>query len=241
MASCPCLRPRRLLQAEPFFFAATKIRIGRGRSLPLRPQQVKPFFFAATKIRIGRETTPPQRPQQAKLFFIATTKIRIRRGALWWQGRLQQAKPFSPASILKSGPEIKNRCTQQGINRQNPASIPKSSPEIKNRCTNQPIFSTHPQHIPPARIPARVPSRVDDVSCLGCFAWGRAPQWLDSGSTVAAKRVLMRPEAAFPYVSAAEGAQHPPKKPPRSTPRRHEKTRPDAAFIIRGTRTGTKV
>ena len=65
--------------------------------------------------------------------------------------------------------------------------------------------------------------------------------------------MLMRPEAAFPYVSAAEGAQHPPKKPPRSTPSRseknrrheknprHEKTRPDAAFIIRGTRTGTKV
>ena len=31
------------------------------------------------------------------------------------------------------------------------------------------------------------------------------------------KRMLMRPEAAFPYVSAAEGAQHPPKKPPCST------------------------
>ena len=30
----------------------------------------------------------------------------------------------------------------------------------------------------------------------------------------------MRPEAAFPYVFAAEGAQHPPKKPPHSTPRR---------------------
>ena len=29
-------------------------------------------------------------------------------------------------------------------------------------------------------------------------------------------RVLMRPEAAFPYVFAAEGAQHPPNKPPRS-------------------------
>ena len=27
------------------------------------------------------------------------------------------------------------------------------------------------------------------------------------------KRVLMRPEAAFPYVSAAEGAQHSPNKP----------------------------
>ena len=30
------------------------------------------------------------------------------------------------------------------------------------------------------------------------------------------KRVLMRPEAAFPFVFAAEGAQHPPNKPPRS-------------------------
>ena len=39
------------------------------------------------------------------------------------------------------------------------------------------------------------------------------------------KRVQMRPEAAFPYVFAAEGAQHPPKKPPRSTPCRHEKDR----------------
>ena len=29
--------------------------------------------------------------------------------------------------------------------------------------------------------------------------------------------MLMRPEAAFPYVFAAEGAQHPQKKSPRST------------------------
>ena len=29
--------------------------------------------------------------------------------------------------------------------------------------------------------------------------------------------MLMRPEAAFPYVFAAEGAQHPPKRPPRSS------------------------
>ena len=61
----------------PFFFAAKKIRIGRGRSLPLRNQQ---------------------------------------------------AKPFSPASIPKSGPEIKNRCTHEGINRQNLAAIPKLTP-----------------------------------------------------------------------------------------------------------------
>ena len=45
------------------------------------------------------------------------------------------------------------------------------------------------------------------------FAWGglkQVRQWRR-------KRVLMRPEAAFPYVFAAEGAQHPPNKPPRST------------------------
>ena len=40
--------------------------------------------------------------------------------------------------------------------------------------------------------------------------WTLVRQWRQ-------KRVLVRPEAAFPYVFAAEGAQHPPKKPPRST------------------------
>ena len=39
------------------------------------------------------------------------------------------------AAIPKSGPEIKNRCTQEGLNREKLASIPKSEPEIKNRCT----------------------------------------------------------------------------------------------------------
>ena len=43
------------------------------------------------------------------------------------------------ASIPKFGPEIKNRCTQDGINRQNLASIPKFGPEIKNRCTQEGI------------------------------------------------------------------------------------------------------
>ena len=45
------------------------------------------------------------------------------------------------------------------------------------------------------------------------FVWGglkQVRQWR-------LKRMLMRPEAAFPYVFAAEGAQHPPNKPPRST------------------------
>ena len=46
------------------------------------------------------------------------------------------------ASIPKSGLKIKNRCTQEGINRQNLASIRKFGLEIKNRCTQQAIFST---------------------------------------------------------------------------------------------------
>ena len=41
------------------------------------------------------------------------------------------------ASIRKSGPKTENRCTLEGINRQNPASILKSGPEIKNRCTKE--------------------------------------------------------------------------------------------------------
>ena len=48
----------------------------------------------------------------------------------------------NPASILKSGLEIKNRCTQEGVNGENLASIRKSGPEIKNRCMQQVIFST---------------------------------------------------------------------------------------------------
>ena len=121
------------------------------------------------------------------------------------------------ASIRKSGPEIKNRCTQEGLNREILASILKSGPEIKNRCRKQPIFSTHPQHIPQhisCTSSSKCSSRVEDASCLGCLHGAgttQVRQWRQ-------KRVLMRPEAAFPYVFAAEGAQHPPKKPPRSTP-----------------------
>ena len=41
------------------------------------------------------------------------------------------------ASIRKSGLEIKNRCTQEGVNEENLASIPKFGPEINNRCTQE--------------------------------------------------------------------------------------------------------
>ena len=40
-------------------------------------------------------------------------------------------------SIPKSEPEIKNRCTQEGVNGEKHASIPKFGLEIKNRCTQE--------------------------------------------------------------------------------------------------------
>ena len=48
------------------------------------------------------------------------------------------------ASIPKSGLEIKNQCTKEGVNRQNLASIRKSEPEIKNRCTLEGINRQNP-------------------------------------------------------------------------------------------------
>ena len=65
------------------------------------------------------------------------------------------------ASIPKFGLEIKNRCTQEGVNGEKLALILKSGLEIKNRCMKQHI----PRH----------------ASCLGYFAWARARQWFDSG------------------------------------------------------------
>ena len=52
------------------------------------------------------------------------------------------------ASILKSGPEIKNRCTQEGINGEKHAAIPKFGLEIKNRCTQEGINGEKHASIP---------------------------------------------------------------------------------------------
>ena len=56
------------------------------------------------------------------------------------------------AVILKSRPEIKNRCTQEGLNREKLASIPKSEPEIKNRCTQQSLNGGKQRGSSPARV-----------------------------------------------------------------------------------------
>ena len=51
-------------------------------------------------------------------------------------------------SILKSGLEIKNRCTKEGVNGEKLTSIPKFGPEIKNRCSNQAVSGHSLQRLP---------------------------------------------------------------------------------------------
>ena len=110
------MQPRQL-QAKPFFFAATKIRIGRGRSLPLRNQQAKPFSPAS-----------------------------IRKFGLEIKNRCTKEGENGEklTSILKSGPEIKNRCTQEGLNREKLASIPKFGLEIRNHCSDETVLQAKP-------------------------------------------------------------------------------------------------
>ena len=56
------------------------------------------------------------------------------------------------AAIPKSGPEIKNRCTLEGVSGENPASILKSGLEIKNRCTLEGVSGENPASIPKSEL-----------------------------------------------------------------------------------------
>ena len=89
-------------------------------------------------------------------FSFAATKNRIGRGPRCGDGRCRRAilhrHNDCAAVIRNSGPEIKNHCTLEGINRQKHASIRKSGLEIKNRCTqegvNRHILAVIPKFTP---------------------------------------------------------------------------------------------
>ena len=63
-------------------------------------------------------------------------------------GTIPHCSGDGAASIPKSEPEIKNRCTKEGLNREKLASIPKSGPEIKNHCTKEGVNGEIPAAIP---------------------------------------------------------------------------------------------
>ena len=125
----------------------------------------------------------------------------------WYQSPPASSMPVAgetiprqnPAVIRKSGLEIKNQCTKEGVNGEIPAAIRKSGPEIKNRCmkdggnrenpaaipkltpSNQesPHEAADLRHASSAHPPARVQARV--LPCMFCMGRVRA------GLTVAAK------------------------------------------------------
>ena len=100
-----------------------------------------PFFFATTKIRIGCVRSLRRRPQQAGRSSLRQRKLESDAEGRCGDGHSRRAilhrHDDCVASIRKSGPEIENRCTLEGVNRQKNASIRKSGLEIKNRCTQE--------------------------------------------------------------------------------------------------------
>ena len=131
------------------------------------------------------------------------------------------------ASIPKFDPEIKNRCSRGVVAfcRRNHSPLPLRKLEsdaalvAATTTAGGPFFSAakkirirrgdslqkaaHPQTIPQHAFHHALTTRLA-LDVLHGAGSTQVRQWR-------LKRVLMRPEAAFPYVFAAEGAQHPPK------------------------------
>ena len=78
---------------------------------------------------------------QAKLFFFAVTKNRIGHGPRCRHSRSRRAihrcSNDGAASIPKSGPEIRNRCSNKAFSGHSLQRFPNSPPKIKNHCTDR--------------------------------------------------------------------------------------------------------
>ena len=121
------------------------IRIGRGNSLPIRLLQPGHSSLPLRKLESDAEgSCGDGRSRRAIPHCCDDGAAVIRKSGPEIKNRCTQVavNRENLASIPKFGPEIKNRCTQVAVNRENLASIRKSGPEIKNRCTQQVIPST---------------------------------------------------------------------------------------------------
>ena len=121
------------------------IRIGHGNSLPIRLLQAGRSSLRQRRLESDTEgRCSDGRSRRAILHRHDDYAAAISKSGLEIKNRCTKegVNGEKLASIRKSGPEIKNRCTQESINRQSPAAIPKSGLEIKNRCRKQHI----PQH-----------------------------------------------------------------------------------------------
>ena len=163
-----------------------------------------PFFFAAAKIRIGfGPRCCHGHCMRAILLCCYENWKRTRNTVETTNSAGETLHLFSSLH-----PEIKNHCTLDGVSGQKLASIRKFGPEIKNRCTNEGINGEKLASILKSGLEIKNRCTQEGLN-VEKHASALDRQWRQ-------KRVLMRPEAAFPYVFAAEGAQHPPNQPPRS-------------------------
>ena len=71
------------------------------------------------------------------------------------------------ASIPKSGPEIKNQCTNKAVSEENLAAIPKSGPEIKNRCSSLAVLEGFLAAIP--KFGLEIKNRCSSLAVLEGF------------------------------------------------------------------------
>ena len=146
MASCPCLRPTTMLQAGHSFLPQRRLE-SDAELVAATTTAGGPFLSAATKIRIGHG--PRCRDSRCRRNH---SSLRLRRIESDAEHRCRNnccRRNHSPlASIRKSELEIKNRYTQEGLNREKLTSIPKSGPEIKNHCTQEGVNRQNPAVIP---------------------------------------------------------------------------------------------
>ena len=110
-----------------------------------------PFFFAAKKFESDAEDRCRYgRSRRAILYRHDDCAASIRKSGPEIKNQCTN-KVVSEgflASIPQSGPEIKNRCTQEGVNGEKLASIPKFGLEIKNHCIARAILEGFPAVIP---------------------------------------------------------------------------------------------
>ena len=123
-----------------FFAAATKIGIGRGKRCRYGRCRRNRFSLRQRRIESDAEHRSRYgRCMRAILYSHNDCAASIRKFGPEIKNRCTKegVNGENRAAIPKFGLEIKNRCTQEGVNREKLASIPKSEPEIKNRCTQE--------------------------------------------------------------------------------------------------------
>ena len=102
-------------------------------------------------LQAGRSSVQ-QRCCSRRAVLLCCNVIRIGRGIRCRYGRSRRAILYRhddcAASISKSGIEIKNRCTKEGVIVEKLASILKSGLEIKNRCTQKDVSGEKLTSIP---------------------------------------------------------------------------------------------